>query len=158
LSRVGPGSPAPDFTTRNQHGEPVRLSALRGNPVILVFYPFAFTSVCTGELAALQRQSAEFQAFGARVLALSTDTMYALRVFGDQEGLGFDLLTDHWPHGAIAQAYGVFDPELGCALRGSFLVATDGLVRWRVVNQVGEPRDITEHLSALQRFAGPPHR
>ena len=143
------GAPAPLFEARNQHGETISLAALRGAPALLVFYPFAFTGICTGELTALQQQLPAFVDLSARILAISTDTMFALRVFGEQQSLRFDLLTDHWPHGEIASAYGVFDAQVGCAIRGSFLVDAQGIVRWKVVNQLGEGREIAEHLAAL---------
>ena len=143
------GDVAPDFATRNEHGELVRLSELRGAPVVLVFYPFAFTGICTGELAGVQAHLDRFSAVGARVLAVSTDTMFTLRVFGEQEGFDFDLLTDHWPHGAIASAYEVFDAELGCARRGSFVLDAAGRVTWKVVNHIGDSRDISAHLAAV---------
>jgi peroxiredoxin len=146
---VAVGSPAPDFELRNQHGETVRLSELRGSPVVLVFYPYAFTGVCSSEMAAIQESLADFSAAGARVLAISTDTMYALRVFADQLGLGFELLSDFWPHGAVAASYGVFDQELGCAVRGSFVLDADGTVSWSVRNAIGSARDISEHLAAV---------
>jgi peroxiredoxin len=150
---VEPGQVAPDFSARNQHGETVSLASLRGAPVLLVFYPFAFTGTCTGELADLQANLPALQSSGARVLAVSTDTMFSLRVFAEQQQLGFDLVSDHWPHGAIASAYGVFDDEVGCAVRGSFLIDDDGVVAWRTVNGIGEGRDIAEHLVALQEWS-----
>ena len=66
--------------------------------------------------------------------------------FAEAEDLPFDLLSDHWPHGAVAREYGVFDDGAGCALRGSFLVDPSGTIRWQVLNGIGEPRDIVEHL------------
>jgi peroxiredoxin len=143
------GSVAPDFTARNQHGQTVTLSALRGQRVVVVFYPFAFTGICTQELASLQAQLSAIQEAEARLLAISTDTMFTLRVFAEQHNLGFDLLSDHWPHGAIAASYDVFDARVGCALRGSFVLDADGVVTWRVVNQIGEARDIAQHLRAI---------
>lgn len=144
------GQAAPDLTTRNQHGQPVTLSALRGGPVVLVFYPWAFSGICTSELGTLRDGLAERGPdAGARVLALSCDPMFSLRAFADQEGLTFDLLTDHWPHGAIARSYGVFDDELGVARRGSFVLDADGTVVWRVLNGIGDARDIAAHLAAL---------
>lgn len=145
------GAPAPDFASRNQHGQPVSLADLRGAPAILVFYPFAFTGICTGELATLSRQLPEFLRLGARLLALSTDTMFALRVFAEQESLEFDLVTDHWPHGEIASAYGVFDAQLGCARRGSFVLDAEGTVLWTVVNEIGEARDMADLVAAMVR-------
>jgi len=149
LSRLSLGQPAPDFRTRNQHGETIQLSRLRGAPVLLIFYPFAFTSICTGELTGIQQQLPAFRARGVRVLGVSTDTMFSLRVFAEQEHLDFDLLTDHWPHGQIASAYGVFDAEVGCALRGSFLIDDQGVLGWQVTHSIGDPRDIEAHLVAL---------
>lgn len=147
---IEPGSLAPDFGLKNQHGEVVRLSDGRGTPKVLVFYPYAFTGVCSGEMTALQQSLAAFTEAGARVLAISTDTMYALRVFADQLGLGFDLLSDFWPHGEVARAYGVFDEELGCAVRGSYVLDADQRVTWSVRNAIADARDIGEHLRAVQ--------
>lgn len=150
---IADGSIAPEFALRNQHGELVQLAGLRGAPAVLVFYPYAFTGVCSGELSALQQSLAAFTSAGARVLAISTDTPYALRVFADQLGLGFDLLSDFWPHGAVARSYGVFDEELGCAVRGSFVLDADGRVSWSVRNAIADARDIDEHLRAVQAGA-----
>lgn len=143
------GDRAPDFRTRNHHGETLTLSEVREQTdakVLLVFYPWAFSGICTGELEALRDGHADLAAAGVRVLAVSCDAMFTLRAFAEAEGLPFDLLSDHWPHGAIAREYGVFDDEAGCALRGSFLLDRSGTITWRVLNGIGEPRDIVEHL------------
>ena len=115
------GDPAPDFTTRNQHGQPVSCADLRGAPAVIVFYPWAFSRICTSELCTIRDQLPRFDAVEARVLAISCDAMFSLRVYADTERLGFDLLTDHWPHGAIAMAYGVFAGPRGarCAAPSS---------------------------------------
>jgi mycoredoxin-dependent peroxiredoxin len=152
---TGPGSdglvgrPAPDFTARNQHGELVSMSGLRGRPAVLIFYPWAFSSICRAELAAIRDDHDRFTAAGARVLAISCDAMFTLRAYADIEHIGFDLLSDHWPHGAIARAYEVFDEQAGCALRGSFVLNTDGMVTWAVLTGIGEPRDLAELLKGL---------
>jgi peroxiredoxin len=143
------GDRAPDFSTRNQHGEPLTLSELGSAPAVLVFYPWAFSSICTSELAALRDAQTEFDAAGARVLAISCDAMFTLRAYADNQRLGFDLLSDHWPHGEIARAYGVFDDRAGCALRGTFVLDATGVIRWRVVNQIGDARDLVELVAAL---------
>ena len=142
------GDTAPDFTLVNQRGEQVTLSALRGRKVVLVFYPFAFSSICTGEMCNLRDRRAEFDD-DTVLLGISVDTKHALRVFAEQEGLGFDLLSDFWPHGEVAQAYGVFLPERGMATRGTFVIDRDGIVRWMVVNHPGEARDPGEYRAAL---------
>ena len=146
----GIGQTAPDFTARNQHGQEITRATLLGTPAVLVFYPWAFSGICTGELCALRDDLAQFTAVQARVLAISCDPMFAQRAFAESEGLTFDLLTDHWPHGQIAQSYGVFDAEWGVARRGSFVLDADGRVSWSVVNEIGEARSIAAHLQALQ--------
>jgi peroxiredoxin len=140
---------APDFTARNQYGEPITLSALRGSPVVMIFYPWAFSSICRSELGDVREHADEFASTGARVLAVSCDAIFTLRAFADQEELKFDLLSDHWPRGAIARSYGVFDDQLGCAVRGSFVVKADGKIIWQVVNQIGEARQLSEVLGSL---------
>ena len=143
------GQPAPAFTARNQHGELVSTVGLRGAPAVLIFYPWAFSNICRAELAAIRDDHHRFTAAGARVLAVSCDAMFTLRAYADAEQIGFDLLSDHWPHGAIARAYGVFDEEVGCALRGSFVLNANGVVTWTVLSGIGEPRDLAELLEGL---------
>jgi mycoredoxin-dependent peroxiredoxin len=142
------GQPAPSFTARNQHGEPLALSGLRGAPTVIIFYPWAFSSICRDELAAVRDDHERFVALRARVLAVSCDAMYTLRAYADAEGIPFDLLSDHWPHGAIARAYGVFDEQAGCARRGTFVVDSAGLITWLQVNQINEPRELAAVLAA----------
>jgi mycoredoxin-dependent peroxiredoxin len=142
------GQSAPGFTARNQHGELLTVNGLRGAPAVIIFYPWAFSSICRDELAAIRDDHERFVAVGTRVLAVSCDAMYTLRAYADAEGIPFDLLSDHWPHGAIAQAYGVFDEEAGCARRGTFVLDSAGLIRWRQVNQINEPRELAAVLAA----------
>ena len=145
---LGLGQPAPDFTARNQHGELLTVSGLRGVPAVIIFYPWAFSSICRDELAAVRDDHERFLALRARVLAVSCDAMYTLRAYADAEGIPFDLLCDHWPHGAIARAYGVFDEQSGCARRGTFVLDSAGLIRWQQVNQINEPRELAAVLAA----------
>ncbi|MBF9073193.1 peroxiredoxin [Streptacidiphilus fuscans] len=145
------GSKAPEFELKNQHGEAVKLSDFRGEKnVVLVFYPFAFTGVCTGELCSLERELPSFQNDDVQILAVSNDAAPTLRVFADKEGLEFPLLSDFWPHGEVSRAYGVFDEEKGCAVRGTFVIDKEGVVRWTVVNGLPDARDQQEYLKALQ--------
>jgi peroxiredoxin len=143
------GTPAPDFTARNQHGESIALSALRGGPVVIIFYPWAFSRICRGELAEVRDHAAELSSVGARVLAVSCDAMFALRAFAEHEGLNFDLLSDHWPHGAVTRTYGVFDEQLGCALRGTFVLDASGMITWQVINEIGEGRRLVDVIRTL---------
>jgi peroxiredoxin len=145
---LGLGQPAPGFTARNQHGELLTVTGLRGAPAVIIFYPWAFSSICRDELAAIRDDHERFVALRTRVLAVSCDAMYALRAYADAEGIPFDLLSDHWPHGAIAQAYGVFDEQAGCARRGTFVLDSAGLIRWQQVNQINESRELPAVLAA----------
>ncbi|MFE7566730.1 peroxiredoxin [Streptomyces sp. NPDC057539] len=151
------GAPAPDFELKDNHGRTVRLSDYRrsedgaegGKNVVLLFYPFAFTGVCTGELCALRDELPSFVNDDTQLLAVSNDSIHTLRVFGEQEGLEYPLLSDFWPHGAVSRAYGVFDEEKGCAVRGTFIIDKDGIVRWTVVNGLPDARDLDEYVKAL---------
>ena len=117
------GQAAPDFEIPNQHGEKVSLSSFKGQKnVLLMFYPFSFTGTCTGELCALRDDLSSFQNDDLQLLAISCDSPFVQRVFSEQEKYEFPVLSDFWPHGAVASAYGVFEESKGCALRGSFLI------------------------------------
>lgn len=144
-----PGDPAPDFTLPDTHGTPTHLADLRGGAVLVVFFPFAFSATCTGELGDLHGSLEEFDAAGVRLLAVSTDPVFALKAWQSAQGFDVDLLSDFWPHGAAARAFGVFDEASGHASRGSFLVDDDGIVRWSLVRRPGERRTLGDHLGAL---------
>ena len=149
------GSPAPDFELRDQHGQHVRLSSLRGRVVVVMFYPFAFSRVCTGELRDVGEQLPELQSDAVRLLAVSCDPMYSLRAFAEELDLAFPVLSDFWPHGEVARAYGVFDAERGCATRSTFVVDAEGVLRWSVHNAMPEARDLAEQRRVLSELAGP---
>lgn len=151
---LGVGAPAPDFTLRDQFGQDVTLSSFRGHKAVaLVFFPWAFSNVCTSEMAGIRDRLGEFLTFDTEILAISTDPTYSLRVFADTDGLNFPLLSDFWPHGAVASAYGVFDTDRGVARRSSFAVDREGVVRWAVHNQISDGRDLDEHLAHLHHLA-----
>ncbi|MGZ4447835.1 MAG: peroxiredoxin [Nocardioides sp.] len=144
------GGAAPDFSLRDQFGQDVSLSSYRGRKsVAILFYPWAFSGVCQGEMAGVRDRLAEFMTFDTEVLAISTDPVYSLRAFADAEGLNFPLLSDFWPHGEVARAYDVFDDERGVARRSSYVIDKQGLVRWSVHNALPEGRDLDEHLKQL---------
>ena len=148
------GQAAPDFELDNQFGEPVRLSEFRGRTVVLVFFPFAFSGICTGELCELRDNLALFEDADAVVLGVSVDSKFAQRAYAEKEGYSFDLLADFWPHGAVAEQYGVFDPDSGMARRGTFIIDAGGAVRYVVVNPRGQARDFAEYRAALAGLAG----
>lgn len=136
------GAQAPDFTLPDMNKEQVSLSGLRAEKnVLLVFYPFAFSGVCQGELCQVRDELAEFQNDKVQVVGVSVDTPFALKAWAEQQGYTFPLLSDFWPHGEVAKAYGVFNEKAGMALRGTFLIDTAGEVVFSEVNQPGEARD-----------------
>jgi mycoredoxin-dependent peroxiredoxin len=144
------GDKAPDFELKDNHGATVRLSDFRGEKsVVVLFYPFAFTGVCTGELCELRDNLPKFVNDDVQLLAVSNDSIHTLRVFAEQEGLEYPLLSDFWPHGEVSRAYGVFDADKGCAVRGTFIIDREGVVRWSVVNALPDARDLNEYVAAL---------
>jgi peroxiredoxin len=142
------GDQAPDFTLNDQNNQERGLSEFRGDRnVLVVFYPLAFSGICTGELDQLRDDLAEFT--DVQVLAVSVDSVYTLKAWSNQQGYDFPLLADFWPHGKVAQDYGVFNDHAGIANRGTFLVDTDGVIRFAEMKQPGEPRDQTVWKQAL---------
>jgi len=147
---VDVGDEAPDFELRDQNAAAHRLSDHRGKDnVLLVFYPFAFTGVCTGEMAELREALPSLEASGAVVYAVSCDSVPSLREFAEREGLTHSLLSDFWPHGAVSTSYGVFNDALGAAERGTFLIDRSGVVRWVVRNALPDARLIGDYEKAL---------
>ena len=144
------GAQAPDFTLVDQHGETVTLSQFRGSKnVVLLFDPYASSGTCTGELCVIRDRLPTFDNDDTVTLAVSVDSRFALRVFAEQEGYTFRLLSDFWPHGAVARAYGVLVENRGAAKRGTFIIDKAGLVRWSVVHGIGEARDADAYEKAL---------
>ncbi|GLY18746.1 peroxiredoxin [Kineosporia rhizophila] len=144
------GQAAPGFALKSEHGEVVELSAFQGEKnVALVFYPFAFSGLCSGELCEIRDNLAAFEDGAVQVLAVSCDPMFSLRNWADIEKFAFPLLSDFWPHGAVAKEYGVFNESTGSAVRGTFLIDKEGVLRWSVVNGMGEPRSLEGYREAI---------
>jgi peroxiredoxin len=144
------GAVAPTFTLNDQHGSPVSLESFRGEKnVVLIFYPLTFTNVCKGELSAISEDLSTYQNDGVQVLAVSVDSFFAHRVWAEEQGYDFPILADFWPHGETAKAYGVFDDTMGVALRGTFVIDKEGVVRWSVVNAIPDARDQAEYEKVL---------
>ena len=144
------GSAAPEFNLMDQHGANIALSSFKGSKnVVVLFYPFAFSGICTGELCGLRDDLAAFQNADVQLIAISCDPMYAQKAFAEKEGYNFPVLADFWPHGAAAKAYGVFNEERGCATRGTFIIDKAGVLRWKVVNGLGDARNLVDYKAAL---------
>jgi peroxiredoxin len=147
------GDAAPDFSLPDQDKQVVSLDGLRGTPVLLVFYPFAFSGICTGELCQLRDELTTYTDAGVTVLAVSTDPVFSLKAFREQQGFDFRLLSDFWPHGEVAKAYGVFNDKAGMALRGTFLVDADGKIAFAEVNNPGDAREQSGWKDAVATIA-----
>ena len=144
------GQEAPDFELNDQHGQPVRLSSLRGaKNVVLVFYPLAFSGVCSSELSAMRDDFPEISRDDVELLTVSVDSTFTHRAWSDQQHFGFELLSDFWPHGAVAKLYGVFNEDRGIATRGTFIIDKAGVIRWKVVHPIPQARDIADYQKAL---------
>jgi mycoredoxin-dependent peroxiredoxin len=147
------GDEAPDFTLTDHTGEAVTLSELRGRPVVLVFYPAAFTGRCTGELCSIRDELADFEGADAQVYGISVDPAAALGVFHEQEQLTFPLLSDFWPHGEVAQAYDAFLPERGVATRATYVIDREGRIAGHFRVSPSQSRDMGAYREALAQLA-----
>jgi peroxiredoxin len=148
------GDQAPDFELKDQHGTPIRLSSLRGTKnVVLVFYPLAFSGVCSGELCAMRDSFPDAEREDVAVLTVSVDSMFVHKTWAEIEGYEFGLLSDFWPHGEVAKSYGVFDEERGIATRGTFIIDKSGIVRWAVVNAIPQARELADYSKALSELS-----
>lgn len=148
------GTTAPDFTLRDQNQQRVTLSSYRGDKnVLLVFFPLAFTGICQGELDLLRDRLPEFENDESVVLAISVGPPPTHKVWSRESGFTFPVLSDFWPHGEVAQAYGVFNDQAGYPNRGTFAVDRSGIIRFAEMKEPGEARDQslwTEALKALR--------
>jgi mycoredoxin-dependent peroxiredoxin len=141
-----PGTEAPDFTLKDQNGQPVSLSDFRGaKNVLLVFFPLAFTGICQGELDEIRDNLPRYENDDTATVAVSPTH----KVWATQSGFTFPVLADFWPHGAVAQSYGVFNSDAGIANRGTFVVDRSGIIRFAEMKQPGEARDQTVWTDAL---------
>lgn len=151
---INVGDVAPDFELKDQNGEVVRLSDYRGKKnVLLVFYPMAFTGICTDENCKLRDDSEDFSSDDVAMFSISCDPVPSLKAFAEKEGFTHQLLSDWWPHGKASKDYGVFLEETGFSTRGSFVIDKEGVVRWSIVNGPGEERSNDDYRAALAELA-----
>lgn len=144
------GTRAPDFDLSDQHGVKVSLSSFREKKnVVILFYPFSFTGRCTGELCEIRDDLNEFQNEDVQILAISCDSIFTQRSFAESQGYEFPVLSDFWPHGAVSRLYGVLNEDRGCAIRGTFIVDKSGILRWQVVNAMGDARNVSDYKAAI---------
>ena len=143
------GQEAPDFTLRDENGEEFKLSSKRGRNVVLIFFPAAFSGICTKELHQATDLAERYDAAGADVYGVSVDSPYALKAWKRDEGLTANFLSDFHPKGAVADAYDAYIPEVGIATRATYVIDKDGKIAHKMVNHPGEIRNQDEILDAL---------
>ncbi len=148
------GRSAPEFTLKDQQGNEVSLASFRGErAVVLVFYPFTFSGICEGELCSLRDDLSTFDTNAAQLLAISCDSRHSQRIWSEQQGYTFPVLSDFWPHGEVARAYGVFNEGLGCANRATFVIDRDGVVVDAFATpDLATPRDPAAYAAALAKL------
>jgi mycoredoxin-dependent peroxiredoxin len=147
------GDAAPDFELLDETGRPTRLSSFRGKSVVLVFFPAAFSPICTEELKGLSEHAGDFERGNAVVVGVSVDNKWSLKAFKRDEKLSAVLLSDFHPKGIVAQRYGVFMGETGYARRGTFVIDKHGIIRGITVKEPKEPRDEEDALNQLRNCA-----
>jgi glutaredoxin-dependent peroxiredoxin len=129
------GTKAPDFTLTNQDRQPVTLHELRGKPVVLAFFPAAFSSVCQKELCTFRDSMSRLNETSAQVFGISVDTFFSLKAFADQQKFNFQLLSDF--NKQVIRDYGVYNEDMiglkGIAKRAVFVIDKEGTVRHREV-------------------------
>ena len=146
------GTPAPDFTLLNQHREPVTLQDLKGSNSVMVFIPFAFTSTCQGELCHIRDEYSLFTDAGARVVAITCNTVHSNKLWAEQQGFQFDILSDFWPHGAVTRAYETFNDGYGAAERTTYFLDAEGVITGSTKSDaIGVGRDFDAYRAALSR-------
>jgi peroxiredoxin len=147
-SPIAVGDTAPDFTLPDQNKKDWRLSdALRTGPVVLCFFPMAFTGVCTTEMKCVDAEMEAWKAKGAQVVGISCDSFATLKAWADQLGLKQTLLADM--HRQVCKAYGLYWPDLNISTRGTVIINPDGKVRWTQAREPGKAMVWEDVLAAV---------
>ena len=145
------GDTAPDFTLASTSGENVTLSALRGTPVLIAFFPLAFTGVCSIELKCFEEDYDQFAAKGVEVLPISVDSTATLKEFKTKLGARTEMLSDFKRD--VSQAYGVLIPDRFYSNRAYFLIDREGVVKWAHVEEhPGKRRENAEILAQIDKL------
>ena len=147
MANVNVGEEAPDFTLRYENNQEVKLSSLRGTPVVLVFYPLDFSPICTNELCGIRDDYSAFEEKGAKVFGISRDSAWTHKAFIEKQGLKHSLLADM--KGDVARLYGCWNEAAGIAERLTTVIDKDGIVRYVTHNPPLQARDHKEAIAAL---------
>src|SRR5277367_1437402 len=149
-SVIKPGATAPEFSLPSGPEQTLRLSQHRGHPVVLVFYPADWSPVCGDQVALYNELLAEFKSYGAQLLGISVDGAWCHAAFAAERKLGFPLLADFEPKGAVARQYGAFEDAGGFCKRALVVIDAAGFVRWSYVSPIGVNPGADGILSALE--------
>ncbi len=152
-SPLAAGTPAPDFSLHVTPDQKLKLSELRGKPVILAFYPADWSPVCGDQMALYNELLSEFHKFGAQLLGISVDGVWCHEAFAKDRHLHFPLLADYEPKGAVARAYGAYRQEDGFAERALFVIDKNGVIAWSYCSPVGVNPGADGILQALENLA-----
>ena len=143
---IAAGETAPDFTLKDQEGRDFILSEQKGKRVLLSFHPLAWTGVCTAQMKSLEAHFKAFSALNTLPVGLSVDAVPTKKAWADSMGLkSLRILSDFWPHGAVAKAYGLFREHGGTSERANVIVDEKGKVAWVKVYEITTPRHRRSH-------------
>jgi peroxiredoxin len=152
---LAPGTRAPDFTLKKSPDETLRLSELRGRPVVLVFYPADWSPVCGDELALFNEIMPEFQRHGAQVVGISVDSVWSHKAYAEAKHLEMPLLADFEPKGEVSRRYGVYRQGEGICERALFVIDKDGVIRWSYLSDISVNPGADGVLQALEELSQP---
>jgi len=151
--KIEVGDAAPDFTLKDQNEKDVTLSSFRGKKVVLSFHPLAWTSVCRDQMQDLEKHKEDFDRLDAVALGLSVDSVPCKKAWAEDIGVKeTSLLADFWPHGGVAQAYGIFREKHGSSKRAVLIVNREGKIQFKKIYPIKEVPDIEEILKALEEL------
>jgi peroxiredoxin len=150
MSILQPGTPAPDFSLPVKPGEELRLSSLRGKPVVLIFYPADWSPVCGDQLALYNEIFSEFKKHKAEIIGISVDGVFCHQAYSKSRKLEFPLAADFEPKGKVADQFGVYRTTDGYCERALFVIDKEGIIRWSYLSPIGENPGADGILSALE--------
>jgi len=144
------GQPAPEFALKDQNQQEVKLADFKGKKnIVLMFYPLDWSPVCSNEHACMVNDMKKFESLDAQVLGISVDSVWSHKAFAEKMKIGYPLLADFQPRGAVAEKFGVYLPEKGITGRSTFIIDKQGKVSWAKTYDIPTVPDVNEVAAAL---------
>ena len=144
------GQPAPEFALKDQNQQEVKLADFKGKKnIVLLFYPLDWSPVCSNEHACMVNDMKKFESLDAQVLGISVDSVWSHKAFAEKMKIGYPLLADFQPRGAVAEKFGVYLPEKGITGRSTFIIDKQGKVSWAKTYDIPTVPDVNEVAAAL---------